>query len=137
MKRLLKSAIRVLGPVAIVVLMVWVLIAQPSCRGNHVTGARTDPVKLQGHVATLSQRFSPRDYQHTDNLDHCSEYISQHFRQAGADVEFQSFSFGKKQYRNVIGRFSAGKGARVIVGAHYDACGEQPGAMTKVYNHSF
>jgi len=31
-------------------------------------------------------------------------------------------------FRNVIGRFGSRKGPRVIVGAHYDSCGDTPGA---------
>jgi Zn-dependent M28 family amino/carboxypeptidase len=61
-------------------------------------------------------------------LDQCAEYIAQRFEEAGATVEFQAFPVGGKQYRNVIGRFGADKHPRVVVGAHYDTCGEQPGA---------
>jgi hypothetical protein len=126
--KILKSAVRVLGTVAGVIFLAWILVAQPSCRSNHTSGTRVDPVKLRVHVEALSQRFFPRDWQHRENLDHCAEYIAGHFKQAGADVEFQEFTVGKNQYRNVIGRFNAGRGARVIVGAHYDSCGEEPGA---------
>ena len=126
--KLIKSAVRVLGTVGIVVFMVWILVAQPSCRHNNTSRTRADPMKLREHVAALSQRFFPRDWRHKDNLDRCADYIAQHFRQAGATVEFQTFAVGKKEYRNVIGRFNRGKGSRVVVGAHYDACGEEPGA---------
>ena len=126
--RIIKSSARVLGTVAVVVFLAWFLVAQPSCRHNHTSSARSDPVKLRGHVEALSQQFFPRDWQHRDNLDRCSDYIAQHFRRAGAAVEFQTFTVGKTQFRNVIGRFSGGGGPRIIVGAHYDACGEEPGA---------
>jgi Zn-dependent M28 family amino/carboxypeptidase len=126
--KIFKSAGRVVVTVSCVVFLAWFLVAQPSCRRNHASGTRVDPVKLRAHVEALSQRFFPRDWQHRENLDHCAEYIAGHFRQAGAAVEFQTFSVGKKQFRNVIGRFNAGRGSRVIIGAHYDSCGEQPGA---------
>jgi len=51
-----------------------------------------------------------------------------HFTHAGAVVESQVIDFHGKIYRNVIGRFRAGQGPRVIVGAHYDSCGGTPGA---------
>ena len=126
--KLIKSAVRVLGTVGIVVFMVWILIAQPSCNRNQISGIKADPVKLREHVDALSQHFFPRDWQHRDNLDLCADYIAQQFKQAGATVEFQTFAVGNQQYRNVIGRFNMGEGSRVIVGAHYDACGEEPGA---------
>ncbi|MBE7176332.1 MAG: M28 family peptidase, partial [Mucilaginibacter polytrichastri] len=32
------------------------------------------------------------------------------------------------EYTNVIGVYNKGKAKRLIVGAHYDVCGDQPGA---------
>ncbi len=127
-RRLLRAVLQVLGTVAIVVVAVWIAVAQPSCRRNRTSAATTDPSKLREHVETLSQRLAPRDWQHRDNLDRCADYIARHFRQAGAAVEFQPVRVGKQQYRNVIGRFNADKGSKVVVGAHYDAYGELPGA---------
>jgi len=127
-KKLMKSTARVLGTVAAVIFAAWFVVAQPSCRGNHASGVATDPAKLREHVETLSQRLCPRDWQHRDNLDKCADYIAEHFVQAGATVEFQTLTAGGKRYRNVIGRFNAGKRSRLVVGAHYDACGEVPGA---------
>lgn len=128
MKKHMKSVARVLGTVAVLVFVAWFVVAQPTCRGNRVSAATTDPEKLREHVETLTQRYCPRDWQHRDNLNSCADYIARHFAQAGASVEFQPFIAGGKQYRNVIGRFHAGNGSRVVVGAHYDTCGEVPGA---------
>ena len=124
----MRSAVRVLGTVAVVIFVAWLAVAQPSCRGNRASEATDDPARLREHVETLSQRLYPRDFRHGDNLDRCAEYVAQQFRQAGGAVEFQPFTVGNRQYRNVIGSFNAGKGSRVVVGAHYDACGETPGA---------
>jgi pimeloyl-ACP methyl ester carboxylesterase len=134
--KLLRAAVRVLGTVAVVVFLAWLLVAQPSCRRNHTSVTRADPVKLREHVETLSRQLSPRDWQHRDNLDRCSDYIARHFRQAGATVEFQTFTVGRREFRNVIGRFSKGGGPRIIVGAHYDACGEEPGADDNASGHN-
>lgn len=127
-KKLLKSAARVLATVAIVVCVIWWVVAQPSWRSNRASAEATDPARLRQHVETLSQRLVPRDWQHRDHLDQCADYIAQHFGQAGASVEFQQFTVEGQSYRNVIGGFRAGKGSRVVVGAHYDTCGDTPGA---------
>ncbi|MCX6996770.1 MAG: M28 family peptidase [Kiritimatiellaeota bacterium] len=127
-RKLIKAAMQILGTVAVVVCAAWMAIAQPSCRRNRPSTATVDPVKLREHVEILSQRFHPRDWQHRDHLDRCADYIAQQFGQAGAAVEFQPFTAGGHPYRNVIGRFPAGQGPCVVVGAHYDACGEMPGA---------
>jgi len=83
---------------------------------------------LKLHVSALSQTFHPRDYLHEAILTKCADYITRHFAKAGAAVESQVFEVGGRQYRNVIGRFGVGKGSKVVVGAHYDSCGDTPGA---------
>lgn len=79
-------------------------------------------------METLTLSFAPRNWRHTNNLDKSADYISQHFKKAGAVVEYQTFTVQGKQYRNVIGRFGVGKGSKIVVGAHYDVYGETPGA---------
>jgi len=127
-KRLIKAIVRVLGVVAIVVFIVWVAIAQPSCVRSTPSRVAVDQVSLRKHVDALAVQFHPRDWQHHENLDACADYIAEHLRHAGAVVEFQPFEIGRLVYRNVCGRFALGDAPRIIVGAHYDACGEQPGA---------
>jgi Zn-dependent M28 family amino/carboxypeptidase len=127
-QKLIRAVAKVAGAVAVVVFAAWLAIAQPSWRGNPASGAAADPEKLREHVTTLSERFHPRDWQHRDNLDRCADYIARQFEAAGATVEFQAVTVGKQEYRNVIGRFAAGKGPGIVVGAHYDAFGELPGA---------
>ncbi len=130
-----KLPARVLGAVAIVVLVIgavvfaaWILLAQPTWRSNHASTARVSPEKLREHVEALSERFSPRDWRHANNLEQCADYIARCFAAAGAAVESQPVMVHGRQYRNVIGRFGVGGQPRVVVGAHYDTCGEQPGA---------
>jgi Zn-dependent M28 family amino/carboxypeptidase len=83
---------------------------------------------LKSHVGKISQTFYPRDWKHLDNLNKCADYIALHFENAGAIVELQGFTVQGSQYRNVIGRFGVGQGTKIIIGAHYDAYGELPGA---------
>lgn len=129
MKRnLIRALAQVIGVVCGVIGVVWIVVAQPSCRRNLVSEADADPARLRGHVETLSQRYYPRNWQSRTNLDGCAEYIAQHFRKAGAAVELQTFFIGNKEYRNVIGKFNPARGTRVVVGAHYDSCDLTPGA---------
>ena len=62
------------------------------------------------------------------NLDRCADYIGEHFRKAGGAVSEQRYEVDGKIYRNVIASFGPAEGERLVVGAHYDACGETPGA---------
>lgn len=114
--------------VTIVVSVLWGFISQPTFRRNQASTTTVDTVRLKTHVGTISQTLFPRDWEHVGNLNKCADYIAMHFTKAGATVESQVFSVQGRQYRNVIGRFGVGQGSKVIIGAHYDAYREMPGA---------
>lgn len=120
--------LRILCIAAIIVLVIWWLIAQPTFQRNQDSVSTIDADRLKAHVRMISQTFYPRDWSHTDNLNKCADYIAMHFTNAGADTESQTFNVQGRQYRNVIGRFGVGRGSKIIIGAHYDAYGEMPGA---------
>jgi hypothetical protein len=128
-KKLFMAAARVFGVVAIVVVFIWVLVAQPSCRQSPVSAGEVSPTALRAHVEALSSiRFHPRDWQHHKNLEACADYITDHLSVAGAEVHDQPVTAGGRSYRNVIGRFAEERTPRIVVGAHYDSCDETPGA---------
>ena len=127
-KKILKAVAKVLGAVATIVFIVWIAVAQPSRHRGVPSSAAVEQDSLRKHVEALAVQFYPRDWQHRDNLDASANYIAEHLKQAGAVVDLQPFTVGGQVYRNVHGRFACGDTPRIIVGAHYDACGEQPGA---------
>ena len=128
LRKFLRSVIRILSTVGAIIFLVWIVFAQPSFHRNPTSKVTIDPDQLKKHVETLASTFYPRNFQHPENLDRCANYIAQHFERSGALVEFQPFTVAGRSFRNVIARFHAGHGSKVIVGAHYDACGETPGA---------
>ena len=88
-----------------------------------------DTVRLRQHLRFLTGTPQPRNYQHPAVLDSVAAYIVRELRTAGAtEVGEQPYAVGGQNYRNVLGSFGPRDGARLIVGAHYDVCGEQPGA---------
>jgi Zn-dependent M28 family amino/carboxypeptidase len=76
----------------------------------------------------LSESFLPRDWKHPENLDRAAAYIRAEFAQAGGTVSEQPYEMDGKSYGNVIAAFGPDTAERIIVGAHYDAFGELPGA---------
>lgn len=106
----------------------WLLLAQPVPGAAPPSSVDVGQQRLREDVETLTRRFHPRDWRHADNLDRCADFIAVRFREAGADVKYQTFVVQGREYRNVIGRFGTGGGPRIVVGAHYDTFGEMPGA---------
>lgn len=56
------------------------------------------------------------------------DYIQDYFLNAGLLVELQKWQVHGQEYVNVIAYYNPGKDSRLVVGAHYDVCGDQPGA---------
>lgn len=86
------------------------------------------PQNLEKHVRFLAGVSPARNYQNVKILDNVAEYIAEEFLQAGANVQFQEFEVDGEIYKNVRALFGSDKGNRIIIGAHYDVCGDAPGA---------
>ena len=87
-----------------------------------------DTVRLRQHLLALVRTPEPRNYLHLTSLDQAASYIEKELTAAGARLSDQPYEVGGQIYRNVIGSFGPESGPRLIVGAHYDVCGDQPGA---------
>ncbi|QKT05069.1 M28 family peptidase [Ectothiorhodospiraceae bacterium 2226] len=108
---------------------VTLLLVQPVWQAQPERVAlRVDPERLERHVRMLAEEFVPRNYAHPENLDRVAAYIGEQFAAAGAAVSEQVYTADGRTYRNVIARFGPATEERLVVGAHYDTDGEQPGA---------
>ena len=87
-----------------------------------------DSARLERDVRLVSTTLSPRDYLHPENLDRIAAYVGEELAQAGGRVSAQPFAVDGRTYRNVTASFGPEAGERIVVGAHYDAFGPNPGA---------
>jgi len=87
-----------------------------------------DSERLRQDVQILTGMDPPRNAQNITSLDRSAEYIQKEFTQAGGRVAIQRFIQDAKEYKNVICSFGPEVGERIVVGAHYDVQGHQPGA---------
>jgi hypothetical protein len=108
------------------------LLIQFACLSTTPTAAKQEiPVsvkRLTADVDTLASINPPRNYQNVSSLDRAADYIFKEFSQCTTRVEIQRYPVNDKEYKNVIASFGPMKGKRIVVGAHYDVCGDQPGA---------
>ena len=84
--------------------------------------------RIYRDVEFLTSIRPARNYQHLAALEKVSGYIQNEFKQAGARPEIQTWLAEGHPYKNVIASYNPGKARRLVVGAHYDVCGNQPGA---------
>jgi hypothetical protein len=69
-----------------------------------------------------------RNYQNIGTLDKVVTYIKEVMIKSGLTVKDQKWIADGKEYTNVIGIYNQGQKRTLVVGAHYDVCGDQPGA---------
>ena len=86
-----------------------------------------DPRRLRSDVGFLSNLQPPRNNENPAALARAAAYIHGVFAATGGRVVEQSFG-PRNAYRNITVSFGPEDGARVIVGAHYDVFGDNPGA---------
>ncbi|MEO1654859.1 MAG: M28 family peptidase [Bacteroidota bacterium] len=84
--------------------------------------------RLYQDVAFFTSLNPPRNYLHPESLQKCIEYIEGTFQPLDCQVKRQDFQAEGVTYTNVIAQFKVQAGPRLVIGAHYDVCGEQPGA---------
>ncbi|MBF8254536.1 MAG: peptidase M28, partial [Deltaproteobacteria bacterium] len=86
------------------------------------------PESLRERVEILSRGFGPRDADHPENLAKIAAYLASEFKSHGARVSVQEFEVEYNRYRNVIAEYGRETGEVIVIGAHYDTAGAQPGA---------
>lgn len=69
-----------------------------------------------------------RNFENVDILDSVGYYIFGELYEVCDTVIIQPFTVYDDIYFNVIGRIGKKNAPKIIVGAHYDVCGDQPGA---------
>lgn len=84
--------------------------------------------RLYKHVDFLSDIYPARNHKNMDSIEKAASYIEDEFSELDCAVKNQYFAVGGNEYRNVIASFNTNSKKRLIVGAHYDVCGNTPGA---------
>jgi hypothetical protein len=122
-----------LVPILILMMLIlvalWFTVTQPLLPVRQAgSAAEVDPAQLEAHVRTLSETLLPRDADHPRNLDRAAAYVCAAFERTAGRVSEQAYRIQDKTYRNVILQLGPETEERIVVGAHYDALGDQAGA---------
>ena len=84
--------------------------------------------RIYKDVEFLTSITPARNYQNLRSLQKTYTYVNDQLTRAGAKPAMQTWTAQGKGYTNVTASYNAGKRQRLVVGAHYDVCGNQPGA---------
>ncbi|MFH2044248.1 MAG: M28 family peptidase [Pseudomonadota bacterium] len=118
--------------VKLIILPVLILATLLSCGGKNTHFAHPDPDisidNLKQTVQYLSSMSPARSFSYPESLENSAQYISQKFIEYGLEPKSQKFEVSGYVYENIIASAGPKEGERIIVGAHFDVCGDQPGA---------
>ena len=98
--------------------------------GNLELHAQSDDSRIAiQHLKTITKTDGYRNYKNVSLLNQTAEYIFSVFSQYSDTVFYQPYQANGATYKNVICRLgSAHDKPLVVIGAHYDVCGDQEGA---------
>lgn len=117
-----------ISPLLLASLGVVSCVTQPLVRPIASRDVNVDSIALEHHVRVLAVTLHPRSVDHPANLDRAADYVLAQLRATGAATAEQIVEADGKQFRNLIARFGPREGPLIVIGAHYDSCGDTPGA---------
>lgn len=88
----------------------------------------SDTSLIRNHLVQLTKSDAFRHHKNLKQLNKTAGYIRNEFLKYADSVSYQEYEVKGTVYRNVIASFGTNNRQRIIVGAHYDVCGEQEGA---------
>lgn len=98
------------------------------CFHVSVVYGQADTARLENLLETITKTPKPRNYQNLDQLKKTALFIHTEFEKYLDTVYFQEYKVNGIVYKNVIGVINPDGEQTLVVGAHYDVCGNQEGA---------
>ena len=128
MGKALRVTFWVLAALSVVLLVAVIALTNPVKARSFESGISADASRLRSDVEALTGLPGFRCFERPDDLDRAAEWVRSALEESGLPVEEQVFGVGEESFRNFIARYGPAGAPILVVGAHYDVCGEQPGA---------
>jgi len=101
-----------------------------SCSSNLVVSHQliSDTIQIRNDMDSIVKTAEFRNYKNLTSLNKVADYIKRQFQSISDSVIEQGYFYQKNQYKNIICSINTDKKERIVIGAHYDVCGNQDGA---------
>ncbi|MCW3085847.1 MAG: peptidase [Bacteroidetes bacterium] len=106
------------------VTFIYIICSPFFCSASGVS----DTTLIKSYLKALTKTYESRSEDHVEQLNKTADFIRSVFIKYSDSVSVQEYEANGKIYKNVICSFGTDNLKRIIVGAHYDVCGHQPGA---------
>ena len=88
----------------------------------------TQQTRMYNDVSFLTSIRPYRNFKNLESLEKVVNYMQTEFQKYGYQPLKQNWSVNGNEYTNLIASYNEHKTKRLIIGAHYDVCGNQDGA---------
>jgi Zn-dependent M28 family amino/carboxypeptidase len=128
MRKVLRGMLWAVAVAGVLLLLAALVMTNPAKAMPFASGVSADPSRLRLDVEALTGLPGYRCFERPDDLDRAAEWVRSALDASGLPVEEQPFVAGDRSFRNFIARYGPTGAPLLVIGAHYDVCGEQPGA---------
>ena len=128
MRRVLRGMLLVVAVAGVLLLVAALVMTNPVGARPMTSNVSADASRLRSDVEDLTGLPGFRCFERPEDLDRAAEWVRSSVEASGLPVEELSYVVGGRSYRNFIARYGPADAPILVVGAHYDVCGEQPGA---------
>jgi Zn-dependent M28 family amino/carboxypeptidase len=87
-----------------------------------------DTLSIRKHLNNIINTEKPRNHKNIESLNYVADYIFKDFTKHADSVYYQTYIVDNIEYKNVVCVFGIQNTKTIVVGAHYDVCGNQDGA---------
>jgi len=93
-----------------------------------LSATEIDTVSIKNHLNKIIKTENTRHYKNIKTLNYVANYIFTEFKKHADTVYYQPYIVDGETYKNVVCVFGNKNTKTIVVGAHYDVCGDQDGA---------
>ena len=90
--------------------------------------AQSNIEKIEHHFSKIVNTKKYRNYRNPKTLDTIATYLKNDFEKYADSTYYQSYMVDGNEYKNVVAVFGKEHVNTIVIGAHYDVCGNQDGA---------
>jgi len=104
-------------------LIITVIFFANGLRANQI-----DTLSIKNHLDKIINTEKSRNHRNIESLNYVANYIFNDFNKYADSVYYQPYIVDNKEYKNVVCVFGNQSAKTIVIGAHYDVCGNQDGA---------
>lgn len=124
----MKRFIKYFFTIALFLTAIFVIQNYPFSAAPKKLPLLADTANLKRHFDLILNTEKPRHYKNVEVLDTVAERIRNEFSKYTLHTGMQEYPAEGNIYKNVFASFGPENGEVIVIGAHYDVCGEQDGA---------